>query len=82
MPPGNLDRVHNVEYMVNSLAVPLDITVMINDLQKINKILHRKNVETNKFVGLFKWFHNESLEKNYSKIVIPMNIEVRHNPVK
>ena len=45
--------------MVNSFVVSLDITVMINILQDILKILHEKML---KAINLY-WLHNDASEK-------------------
>ena len=48
--------------MVKSFDVLLDITVMINILQEIIKILHEK---MSKAINLY-WFHNDVSEENNS----------------
>ena len=45
--------------MVNSFGFLLDITVMINILQEIIKILHNKVLKT---INLY-WFHIDASEK-------------------
>ena len=48
--------------MVNSFVVSLDVTVMINILQLIIKILHKKML---KAINLY-WSLNDALERNNS----------------
>lgn len=50
---------HNIAYIVNSIASLLDITIMINISQEINKVLYKKMLtEINWY-----WFHNDASEK-------------------
>ena len=48
--------------MVNSFVVSLDITVMINILQEIIKVLHEKMLKTIDFY----WFHSDASKKKNS----------------
>ena len=52
----------NIAYMVDSLIVSLDITVIINNLKEIIKIPHREMLKT---INLHR-FHNIASEKTYS----------------
>ena len=52
------------------LGISLDITVMINILQEIITILHKKML---KAINLY-WFHNNASEKKNHKIV-PTNLD-------
>ena len=53
---------HKVSNIVNSFVVLLDITVMINILQQIIKVLHEKIL---KVINLY-WFLNDASEKHNS----------------
>ena len=53
---------HNFAYMVNSFLVSLDITVMINILSEITKVLHEKILKT---INLYL-IHKDKSEKNNS----------------
>ena len=45
---------HNIAYMVNLFVVSLDITVMINVLQEMTKILHEKMLKLIDFTAIEK----------------------------
>ena len=53
---------HNFAYIVNSFSVSFDITVMINILIDIIKLLHEKMIRA---INLY-WFRNDVPEKNNS----------------
>ena len=53
---------HNFIYMVNLFASLSDMTVMINILQEVIKILFEKMLK----VRNLHWFHDDESEKNNS----------------
>ena len=53
---------HNVTYMVNSFLVSSEVTLMINILYEIIKILHEKMLNA---IYLY-WFHDNTSKKNNS----------------
>ena len=62
---------HNFAYMVNSFVVSLDITVLINILQEITKILKEKMLYA---INLY-WLHNNATDKIIYSMVTTMNSE-------
>ena len=53
---------HNTAYMVNLFLVSLEISVMVNILYEMIKILHEKMLNA---IYLYR-FHNDTSEKNNS----------------